>query len=243
MLNADETGWRISGITHWLWCFASDKWCYFVIDKSRGSPVIKRVLGKLFEGVLICDFWGAYNKISTLATQRCFYHLLTELEKVDKSNKSVAWKSFRKKLGRLLMDAVRISPKKTDLSPAIFNRRKKRFYIRLDQLIDSPREDKDVNRLIKRLIRHRNEFFTFLEYKGVSPYNNHAEQQIRKPVMTRKISHQNRSDPGAETHAIFMSLFRSAELQGLNPVEKILADAKALLSTTQKEKFTFKLAA
>lgn len=243
VLNADETGWRISGICHWLWCFTTKTLCYFVIDKSRGSPVIKRVLGKLFEGVLICDFWGAYNKISTLATQRCFYHLLTELEKVDKSNKSDAWKSFRKKLGRLLMDAVRISTKKTDLSPAIFNRRKKRFYTRLDQLIDSPREDKDVNRLIKRLIRHRNELFTFLEYKGVSPYNNHAEQQIRKPVMTRKISQQNRSDQGAEAHAIFMSLFRSAELQGLNPVEKILADAKILLGATKKEKFTFKLAA
>ena len=152
--------------------------------------------------------------------QRCFYHLLTEMEKVDKPNKSDAWKSFRKKLGRLLMDAVRISTKKTDLSPAIFNRRKKRLYTRLDQLIDSPRDDKDVNRPIKRLIRHRNELFTFLEYKGVSPYNNHAEQQIRKPVMTRKISQQNRSDQGAEAHAIFMSLFRSAELQGLNLVEK-----------------------
>jgi hypothetical protein len=141
------------------------------------------------------------------------------------------------------MDAVRISLKKTDLSPAIFNRRKNRLYTRLDQIIDSPRKDKDVNRLIKRLIRHRNEFFIFLEYKGVSPYNNHAEQQIRKPVMTRKISQQNRSNQGAGTHAIFMSLFRSAELQGLNPVEKILADAKALLGATQKEKFIFKLAA
>nr|MBC8361992.1 transposase [Candidatus Desulfatibia profunda] len=107
VLNADETGWRISGITHWLWCFVTDKWCYFVIDKSRGSPVIKRAIGKFFEGVLICDFWGAYNKICTLATQRCFYHLLTELEKVDKSNKSSDWKTFRKKLARLLMDAVR----------------------------------------------------------------------------------------------------------------------------------------
>ena len=25
VLNADETGWRISGITHWLWCFDTDK--------------------------------------------------------------------------------------------------------------------------------------------------------------------------------------------------------------------------
>jgi transposase len=243
VLNADETGWRISGITHWLWCFATDKLCYFVIDKSRGSPVIKRVLGKLFEGVLICDFWGAYNKINTLAKQRCFYHLLTELEKVDKSNKSATWQTFRKKLGRTLMDAVRLSSRKTDLTPAIFNRRKQRLYNRLDQLINSSRKDKDVNRLIKRLIRHRNEFFTFLEYNGVSPYNNHAEQQIRKPVVTRKISQQNRSDRGAEAHAIFMSLFRSAELQGLNPVHQVMADAKIIIRRTQTENSTFKLAA
>lgn len=243
VLNADETGWRISGITHWLWCFVTDKWCYFVIDKSRGSPVIKRAIGKFFEGVLICDFWGAYNKICALAKQRCFYHLLTELEKVDKSNKSCAWKNFRKKFARLLMDAVRLDAEKATLSAEIFGRRKIKLYKRLDQLILSPRDDKDVIRLLKRLIRHRNELFTFLEYNDVSPYNNHAEQQMRKPVITRKISQQNRSETGAEAHAIFMSLFRSAELQGLNPVDKVLTDAKEMLVRPEKEKIDFKLAA
>jgi len=243
VLNADETGWRISGITHWLWCFATDRFCYFVIEKSRGSPVVMKVIGKLFAGILICDFWGAYNKICALAKQRCFYHLFTELEKVDKHNKTAAWKGFRKKLGRLLMDAVRLSAKKKDLPPAVFERRKMRLYDRLDQLIASPREDKDVNRLIKRLIRHRNELFTFLDYDGVSPYNNHAEQQIRKPVMSRKISQQNRSAQGAEAHAIFMTLFRSAELQGLNPVETVLHLAKKMLEAARGETISFKLAA
>lgn len=243
VLNADETGWRISGITHWLWCFVTDKWCYFVIDKSRGSPVIKRAIGKFFEGVLICDFWGAYNKICTLATQRCFYHLLTELEKVDKSNKSSDWKTFRKKLARLLMDAVRLDVSKVSLAATVFKRRKMKLYKRLEQLIESPRQDKDVNRLVKRLIRHRNEIFTFLEYEGVSAYNNHAEQQMRKPVTTRKISQQNRSDKGAEAHAIFMSLFRSAELQGLNPVDKVLTDIKNMIKRPEKENINFKLAA
>jgi transposase len=243
VLNADETGWRISGITHWLWCFVTDTWCYFVIDKSRGSPVIKRAIGKFFAGVLICDFWGAYNKICTLATQRCFYHLLTELEKVDKSNKSCDWKTFRKKLARLVMDAVRLDENKASLNSTVFNRRKMKLYHRLDQLIESPRQDKDVNRLIKRLIRHRNELFTFLDYDAVSAYNNHAEQQIRKPVTTRKISQQNRSGRGAEAHAIFMSLFSSAELQGQNPVEKVLSDAKDMLASTEQEKIAFKKAA
>lgn len=243
VLNADETGWRISGITHWLWGFVTDKWSYFVIDKNRGSPVIKRAIGNFFEGVLICDFWGAYNKICTLATQRCFYHLLTELEKVDKSNKSSDWKTFRKKLARLVMDAVRLDESKASVANSVFVRRKIKLYSRLDRLIESPRQDKDVNRLIKRLIRHRNELFTFLEYEGVSPYNNHAEQQMRTPVKTRKISFQNRSDRGAQTHAIFLSLFGSAQLQGLNPVEEVHLDIKKMLGSTENENNTAKMAA
>jgi len=95
VLCADETGWRLNGVTHWLWCFTTKTLCYYLITKSRGSPVVREVLGSLFKGILICDFWGAYNKISALAKQRCFYHLFTELAKVDKSNKSSSWKAFR----------------------------------------------------------------------------------------------------------------------------------------------------
>lgn len=224
-LYADETGWRINGITHWLWCFVSAKLCYYLIDKRRGSPVVKEVLGVLFGGILICDFWGAYNKINALAKQRCFYHLFTELVKVDKYNRSAAWRGFRKKLSRLLRDALRLSKNKTEMSSEKFNRLLNRLHLRLDALLSCPEEQKDVKRLMKRLKRHRRELFTFLEY-DVSPYNNYAEQQMRKPVLTRKVSQQNRSDKGAATHAILMTLFRTAELQNLNPMETILSLAK-----------------
>ena len=77
VLNADESGWRINGKTHWLWCFTSEVLAYFTIDKERGSPVVKKVLGKVFNGVLICDFFSAYGKISAWAKQRCIVHLIS----------------------------------------------------------------------------------------------------------------------------------------------------------------------
>ena len=243
VLNADETGWRINGVTHWLWCFATQTFCYYVIDKSRGSPVVKKVFGTIFKGILICDFWGAYNKISALAKQRCFYHLFTELVKVDKRNSSANWKAFRKKLSRLLKDAIRLSNNIDQVKSKDYGRLKTRLYARLDQLIETSSDDKDVIRLIKRLRRHREELFTFLEYKGVSPYNNHAEQQMRKPVITRKISQQNRSDQGAKTQAIFMTLFRSAELQGRNPVETVMATAQNAIADKTVAENDLKLAA
>lgn len=221
VLAADETGWRLNGLTHWLWCFVTSALCYYVITKSRASPVVKRVLGRIFQGILICDFWGAYNKIRALAKQRCFYHLLTELVKVDQHNTSLGWKAFRKKLSRLLKDAVRLSNKQDRLTSEAYLRLKQRLSARLDQFLTAPYQDRDAQRLIKRLKRHRNELFTFLKYSGVSPYNHQAEQGMRTPVLTRKVSQQNRSKDGAKTQAILLTLFRSAQLQGLNPVEAV----------------------
>lgn len=229
VLSADETGWRLNGITHWLWGFATPTFCYYRIAKSRASPVVKEVLGRFFKGILICDFWGAYNKISALAKQRCFYHLFTELVKVDQHNTSLGWKAFRKKLSRLLKDAVRLSEKRNQLRPEVYHRLKRRLNRRLDRFLASPYQDRDAKRLLKRLKRHQRELFTFLEYEGVSPYNNHAEQQMRPPVLTRKVSQQNRSDDGAQTQSILMTLFRSAQLQVHNPVEIILSTTKEAL--------------
>lgn len=106
----------------------------------------------------------------------------------------------------------------------------------------TPCQDKDAQRLIKRLNRHKQELFTFLEHEGVSPYNNHAEQQMRKPVLTRKVSQQNRSAQGANTQAILMTLLRSAELQGTNPVENLLAIAKNALTVKTPSGLDYKIA-
>ena len=96
--------------------------------------------------------------------------------------------------------------------------------------------------MIKRLKRHKQEPFTFLEHEGVSPYNNHAGQQMRKPVLTRKISQQNRSVQGANTKAILMTLLCSAELQGANPVENLLVYAKNALLTKTPSGLAYKIA-
>ena len=231
VLSADETGWRLNGITHWLWCFVTPTLCYYVIAKSRASPVVKNVLGRIFKGILICDFWGAYNKIRALAKQRCFYHLFTELVKVDQHNTSLGWKTFRKKISRLLKDAIRLSDHQNMSTPEAYLRLKQRLYDRLDHFLAASYQDRDTQRLIKRLKRHRNELFTFLEYPGVSPYNHEAEQQMRNPVLTRKVSQQNRSKDGAKTQAILMTLFRLAQLQDHNPVEIVLSIVKKTLET------------
>lgn len=229
VLHADETGWRVNGVTFWLWAFATTHDCYYVIDRHRGAAVVKAVLGTLFPGILITDFWGAYNAIEALAKQRCYFHLFTELIKVDKRNRCTEWRRFRKTLARLLKDAVRLGDRRHELASESYARRKAKLHQRLNEIIEASFDDADAMRLIKRLRRHRQEMLTFLNHDQVSPYNNHAEQQMRPAVLTRKISQQNRSEDGAKAHAILMTLFRSAELQQLHPVEHVLQLARTTL--------------
>ena len=85
--------------------------------------------------------------------------------------------------------------------------------------------------------------FTFLHYEGVSPYNNHAKQQMRKLLLTRKVSQQNRLQHGAKTQAVLMTLFRYAELQRDNAVETVLSMAKKAIGDKSAPAECFKLAA
>jgi hypothetical protein len=73
--------------------------------------------------------------------------------------------------------------------------------------------------------------FTFLDTPGVPPDNNHAERQIRPAVIIRKNSLCNRSEQGAATQAILMSIYRTLKLRGLDATKTIAGTLRTLLQT------------
>ncbi len=108
--------------------------------------------------------------------QTCLVHLLRDLEKVEHyraANKD--WPAFAKKLRRLLGDAIRLW-KRDGVPEAEYASRRSRLSLRLQGLIEADWQNPDARRLIKRLRRHRDDLFTFLDIPGVPFENNHAEQ-------------------------------------------------------------------
>jgi transposase len=73
--HCDETEWNFDGDNQWLWSFSNDRVSVFRIDKSRGQKVVEEVLTDKYDGVTICDFLSAYNKINAKGKQRCLVHL------------------------------------------------------------------------------------------------------------------------------------------------------------------------
>ncbi len=231
-LHADETGWRVNGQTQWLWCFTNDRNCYYMIDRSRGSPALQQFFTEEFEGVLITDFWSAYESVCAQDRQYCLVHLLRELEKVDLKNDSAEWQAFAKKLRRLVRDGIRLR-KHEEFAPGAFQPRVDRLNKRLSELAHEEHEDADARRLCKRLRRYAEYIFTFLDYTDVPFENNFAERQIRPAVILRKNSQSNRSDRGAASQAVLMSVYRTLRLRGLNPTQTIAEALKASLTSGQ----------
>jgi hypothetical protein len=230
VLWADETGWRTNGLTCWLWCFASKDACYYMIDRSRGGPALVKFFTEAFDGVLVHDFWAAYDAIAAGDHQCCLAHLLRELEKVDLTNGSAQWKAFAKKLRRLVRDGIRLR-KRADFEPARYGDLIRRIDRRLMDLATSSYADADAARLAKRLDRYRDSLFTFLDHPAVPFENNHAERMIRPAVIIRKNSQSNRSHKGATTQAILMSIFRTLKLRGQDPLETVAAALRTYTAT------------
>jgi transposase len=231
-LHADETGWRVRGRTCWLWCFANHHNCYYLIDRCRGSPVLQQFFGEAFDGILLHDFWTAYESIDVADRQYCLVHLLRELEKVDQHNSSATWQAFAKLLRRLLRDGIRLR-KRPDFTPQKYQSRILRLGRRLDALIASEPNDADARRLLKRLRRTGDHIFTFLDYPEIPFENNFAERMIRPAVILRKNSQANRSDRGAVTQAVLMSVYQTLKLRHHDPLQTIADALRTYLQTRQ----------
>jgi transposase len=233
VLHADETGWRINGRLGWLWCFTTPAATLFAIERSRASPVVLKFITEQFAGVLVSDFWSAYS-ILVCAKQKCLVHLLRDLERVERyKDTSGDWARFAKKLRRLIRDAIRLRRRRDEMVPATYERRYHRIQQRLQMMIDKQWTNREARRLVKRLRRHQQELFTFVLDPKVPFENNFAERIIRLAVIMRKNSFNNRSDKGASTQAILMSVFTTLKQRGLNPI-KTVEQALRIYITTGK---------
>ena len=207
-----------------------------MIDPSRGSPALQSFFTDAFEGTLVTDFWAAYESVCAADRQKCLAHLLREIERVDQRNDAPPWQAFAKKLRRLVHDALRLRAR-SDFTPKRYAGRIARLERRLATLADGKFADADATRLARRLARHRDHMLTFLRKPDVPADNNHAERQIRPAVIIRKNSQSNRSDNGAATQAILMSIYRTLHLRGLNPTQTIAHALRTYLKTGQLPPF------
>lgn len=213
---ADETGWRIKGELWWLWIFANKRSAYYWPDKSRGSCVVEKILGKIFSGVLITDAWCAYKAIICIK-QTCMSHIFRKIRKFFEAYpqyRSIL--TFYLKLRQIIRDGVKLQESRINIGELVYQRRLKLLKKRLKELLEWKNPNPILLKIIEKVRRQEKYILTFVEHDDVPYHNNYGEYIIRKGVLKRKVSGGSMSKAGAIAYACIQSIAMTCQLRKIS---------------------------
>ncbi len=223
VIFADETGWRVKGALWWLWIFAHGNAAYYFPAKQRGSPIVEKILGSVFSGVLVTDAWCAYAKIICLK-QTCMAHIMRKIRKFrDAYPQYYSLLSFYRKLRRILLDGERLKTIRQDIGEETFCRRLSLLKTRLHQLLSWKNPNKILKEVIAKVERQKDYILTFVEHDGVPSHNNFGEYIIKKGILKRKVSGGSMSESGVMAYAMIQSIAQTCYLRKLSFLEFLTA--------------------
>jgi hypothetical protein len=217
VVHADETGWRQNGKNGYLWTFSTPTEQYFQYG-GRDGAMVDRALGDAFAGVLVSDFYAAYDHVRC-PKQRCWAHLLRDAHGLRTQHPADATvQAWADGLHRLYLDAVAFVAT-ASADPLARAAAASRFDAGLLALAQPWLTDATApqHTLSKRIARYLGELLTFVREPDVPPDNNAAERSLRHLVTSRKISGGSRSPDGTASKVALATLFGTWHAQGVNP--------------------------
>lgn len=237
VLNCDETGHRTNGDKRWLWALVARTFTFYTIATSRGSDVLRRLLGPRFAGILGSDRLPTYLKYASNQRQLCWAHLTRTFLSVQELATSATAKRFCREALTLQRRLFRLWHRYRG-DPLVRGRPitrtqliaktlpvEKAFFSLGQRYINAA--DAEVSNLARALFVHHPHFFTFIHEDGVEPTNNLAERALRPAVQWRKIMFGNRSATGELAVARLLTVTRTCQLQQLNALLYLTAAIRA----------------
>jgi predicted RecB family nuclease len=214
LIHADETEVSLRTGRGYIWVFTSLETVIFLFKPNREGGFLKEYL-QGFRGVLVSDFYAAYDAIPC-PKQKCLVHLMRDMNQLllnhpfDDELKMVTG-SF----GRLLRAIV------TTIDQQGLKRRYLRTHRRaasdfLGSLSERPLCSEVAEDLRQRLLRHRDELFTFLEHDGVPWNNNNAENVIRQFGYYRDRTAGTMREAGLQDYLVLLSLCHTCRYRGVS---------------------------
>jgi transposase len=218
----DESGWRIGGISAWLWAFTNRQETVYSIQHGRGFAEAALVLGKDYAGTLVADGWAPYRLFTAATHQTCLAHLLRRCGEMLETARGGAVR-FPRQVQAILRAALMVRDRLegAEISPHGARVAKRRLEAQMDRLLAGHFTHAGNARLAKHLNRNQNALFVFLGRDDIEATNWPAEHAIRPAVVNRKSCGGNRTDRGATSQAVLMSLLRTCQQRDVNSLSAL----------------------
>jgi predicted RecB family nuclease len=212
-VHVDETRVRMRGGAGYVWAFATAEDVAYIFSETREASVPKNVL-KDFQGVLITDFYAAYEAMNC-QQQKCLIHLLRDI------NEDVLKNPFNEEMERLAYGFASL------LKPIIetIDRfgLKKRFLQKHENAVErfyrALRKDECRTEVAagykKRFEKSRDRLFTFLHHDGVPWNNNNAEHAIKAFAELRGGIGPNGTPKSIQEYLVLVSVCETCRYRGI----------------------------
>jgi predicted RecB family nuclease len=225
LVHSDETKGVVYGGGHYIWIFANFTTVAYVYSATRDADVLRGIL-QGFSGVLVSDFYGAYEAIEC-PQQRCLIHLMRDInEAVLKNPFNSELSDIASRFGTLLR-AIVDTIDRWGLKAHHLRKHKPdadRFFAQIEALKCS---SEAAVGLRKRLLKNRTRLFTFLDYDGVPWNNNNAEHAVRAFTRLRNTMATS-TVKGTKEYAILLSIQQTLKYRNIEFLDFLRSGRKTI---------------
>jgi hypothetical protein len=215
LLHADETEVRLkNGIKGYVWVLANMEDVVYFFRPNREGKFLREML-KDFKGVLVSDFYGAYESLDC-PKQKCLIHLMRDL------NNDLLKKPFDEEFKTMvsafagLLKAIVTTIDKWGLKRRWLAKHTKQVAAFFKLLDAGPCLSEVAEGYRNRFLRHRDSLFTFLEHDGVPWNNSNAEHAIRRFAYYREVTVSLLNEAGLTQYLVLLSIAQTCDCKGLS---------------------------
>lgn len=224
VINIDETSYPHNKTLNWLWAFVTSSFVFFTIQASRGSQVLRQILGERYDGIIICDRFSAYIKYHKDRAggliQFCWAHIFRDIKALKHHLAVESDQLFAKLMCQRIGTVFRLwhTHQRDKISRPQLIAAAEPIIAEMRTFVEANQNNPchDVAKFNRQLLKRWQSLFTFIYHEGVEPTNNLAERLIRPGVQTRKISYGTRSHKGQLLRARLLTVSQSCRIQQRN---------------------------
>jgi transposase len=219
-IGSDETWNHSNWEKVWVWVRQNDHYTYLTANKSRSHEVVKENLWEDYDWVVVHDCFWAQNNTHASKHQLCLVHIHRDCNFAIEIEKNKRMYDMR----RLLLKAQRaqkVLRSNKEIAKKFQQHILSYYKSAFDKLLHTYYEfyttandpPKETTKLWKRLTKHKEKIFVFLENLNVPSHNNQSEWAIRNQKTHQKVSWWFRTMVWAEGYCKILSIIHSLSKQ------------------------------
>ena len=234
MVHVDETRVSVKGKTGCVWVITNLHEVAYIYTDAREGEFVQNLL-KDFRGVLISDFFTAYDSIDC-PQQKCLIHLVRDLntevlnQPYDQDLKEIV-KAFAELLKAMIETVDRYGLKKHFLKK--HRRYVDRFYRHLNKTVW---RSEAAIKCQQRFEKNRDGLFTFLDHDGVPWNNNNAEHAIKAFARLRDVIQGSCTPSAVQEYLVLLSVCQICKYMGVDFLDFLRSGEKDIHAFAERRR-------